>query len=199
MDLEDAHSLGIIEHQTCRDLLKNLVANLEIDDLHIIEQRLDSLEDKEKQIAYLRSKAIGGLITRAAEIYVGHFDEILNGTFATSLFDLISEHTPELSEIVSFSVANVYNHIRVVEIENAGYNVMYELLSHLIPSIILPKEKREVFDKKSVRLLPAAFNRDGEPEAERIWGVVDYVSGMTDNQATSLYRKIKGIDIGFSY
>ena len=199
MDLEDAHSLGIIEHQTCRDLLKNLVANLEIDDLHIIEQRLDSLEDKEKQIAYLRSKAIGGLITRAAEIYVEHFEEILNGTFATSLFDLISEHTPELSEIVSFSVANVYNHIRVVEIENAGYNVMYELLSHLIPSIILPKEKREVFDKKSVRLLPAAFNRDGEPEAERIWGVVDYVSGMTDNQATSLYRKIKGIDIGFSY
>ena len=29
--------------------------------------------------------------------------------------------------------------------------------------------------------------------------LVDYVSGMTDNQATSLYRKIKGIDIGFSY
>ena len=199
MDLEDAHSLGIIEHQTCRDLLKNLVANLEFDDIDIIERRLNSLNDKDKQIEYLRSKAIGGLIMRASEIYIANFEKIADGSFQTSLFDIIAEHTPELSEIVSFSVKNVYNHIRVVEIENAGYNIMYELLAHLIPSIIMPKEKREVFDKKSVRLLPQEFNDDRQSEAERIWSVVDYVSGMTDKQATSLYRKIKGIDIGFSY
>lgn len=199
MDLEDAHQLGIIEHTVCVDLLKNLVLHLGLDNLKTIENRLNTINEKNQRIAYLRSKAIGGLIMRAADIYLTHFEEILNGNFQRSLFDIISDDTSELSQIIDFSIHNVYNHIRVVEIENAGYNVMYELLSHLIPSVILPKEQREMSDKKAIRLLPADFLYEQGSEAERIWGVLDYVSGMTDTFATTLYRKIKGIDIGFSY
>ncbi|MCQ2285802.1 MAG: dNTP triphosphohydrolase [Bacteroidales bacterium] len=199
MDLEDAYRLGIIEHGVCVDLLKKLVENLSVDDINRINQRLSVVEDKSQQIAYLRSKAIGALIARTVEIYMEHLGEFINGTFTKSIFDIMADSTPQLSQIVEFSVENVYNHIRVVEIENAGYNVMYELLSHLIPSVILPKNQREVFDKKVIRLLPAAFFNEKFSEAERIWGVVDYVSGMTDNFATALYRKIKGIDIGFTY
>ena len=29
-------------------------------------------------------------------------------------------------------------------------------------------------------------------------GILDYVSGMTDNYATELYRRIKGIEIGMT-
>jgi dGTPase len=40
-----------------------------------------------------------------------------------------------LCRILNFSIEKIYNH-KAVEIENAGYNVMYELLDHFIPSIL---------------------------------------------------------------
>jgi len=94
-----------------------------------------------------------------------------------------------------FSIEKIYNHRAVVEIENAGYNVMYELLDHFIPSVI--KENPKNYDKKALQLLPEQFRYEGEPY-EKIMGVLDFVSGMTDNYATDLYRKIKGIDIGMT-
>ena len=33
---------------------------------------------------------------------------------------------------------------------------------------------------------------------QKVLGVLDYVSGMTDNYAADLYKKIKGIDIGMT-
>ena len=100
-----------------------------------------------------------------------------------------------MQDIKQFSIDEIYNHRAVVEIENAGYNVMYELLNHFIPSAI--KEKPKDYDKKALQLLPEQFRYDGEPY-EKVMGVLDFVSGMTDNYATDLYRKIKGIDIGMT-
>ena len=100
-----------------------------------------------------------------------------------------------MQDIKQFSIDEIYNHRAVVEIENAGYNVMYELLNHFIPSAI--KENPKDYDKKALQLLPEQFRYDGKPY-EKIMGVLDFVSGMTDNYATDLYRKIKGIDIGMT-
>ncbi|MGS0747659.1 hypothetical protein [Halpernia sp. GG3] len=84
-----------------------------------------------------------------------------------------------------------------MEIENAGYNVMYELLNHFIPSILKPKETQKSYDKWR-KLLPEQFVYSEGTDYEKVMGVLDFVSGMTDNFATDLYRKIKGIDIGMT-
>ncbi len=85
-----------------------------------------------------------------------------------------------------------------MEIENAGYNVMYELLDHFIIFIVKPLNERKSYDKKALKLLPEQFVYNEGSDYQKILGVLDFVSGMTDNYATDLYRKIKGIDIGMT-
>ncbi len=130
------------------------------------------------------------------EIYLNNISGFLDGTYPQSIFDTIRKKSETLTRIIDFSIENVYNHTQVVEIENAGYHIISELLSLFIPSIIIPEEKREVSDKKAIRLLPQQYGREGAFESVKIQGVVDYISGMTDNLATDLYRRIKGIEMG---
>ena len=51
----------------------------------------------------------------------------------------------------------IYGHRSVVEIENAGYNVMYELLNHFIPPIIKENQSVKVLRKKALQLIPSQF------------------------------------------
>ncbi len=198
IDLEDGHRLGIIGHAECRDLLTSLINSIGIDDIAKVKRRLDNFKDKNDQISYLRAKSIYSLIMRAKAIYETNFEAVLNGTFTTPLFDQIKKDCPALHEITAFSIENIYNHRSVVEIENAGYNVMYELLSHFVPPIIKSKSSRSKSESKAIKLIPSQFLYDNANSYNSVLGVLDYVSGMTDNYATDLYRKIKGIDIGMT-
>ncbi len=194
IDFEDAHRLGIVEHTECLEMLKNLV--LQFDDKHKIETTLNGLTDKNAKISYLRAKSISALTMRTKQVYENHIEEFLKGSFSKSLLDVINDETGALKGILDFSVKNIYNNRNVVEIENAGYNVMYELLSHFIPPILKHKGSREKSDDKAIKLLPPAFNYEDDTPYKRVLGVVDYISGMTDNYATDLYKRIKGIEIG---
>ena len=75
---------------------------------------------------------------------------------------------------------------------------MYELLNHFIPCVIKPVEKRKSYDRIALELIPPQFLYPQASLYEQVLGVVDFVAGMTDNFATDLYRKIKGIDIGMT-
>ena len=112
--------------------------------------------------------------------------------------DIYKTDNPSLQEIENFSIDKIYNHKNVIEIENAGYNVMYELLNHFIPPILTEKSQRKSYDKMALKLLPKQFLYEEGSDYQKVLGVIDFVSGMTDNFATDLYRKIKGIDIGMT-
>lgn len=196
IDFEDAHRLGIIEHNQCFDLLFSVVKNTGDNNLKLIKEKLDKTTDKNEKITYLRAIAINSLLNEVIAQYINHFDIIMKGALQQPLFDIIKSENSALQDIANFSVKHIYNHRSVLEIENAGYNVMYELLNHFVPPLLKQKIDRDGFDKKSLRLLPQNFNYDGETPYKRVMGVLDYISGMTDNYATDLYRRIKGIDIG---
>jgi dGTPase len=196
IDLEDSHRLGIIEHSNCIEMLKYLISCLGIDNMDKVNSHLNKLKDKNDQISYLRAKSINALTMTSKEIYNKRFDSFLKGTIKKSIFETIRESCDALNKITTFSIENIYNNRRVVEIENAGYNVMYELLSHFVPPILKVKEERNQSEKKALQLLPPTFNYDGETNYKKVLGVLDYVSGMTDNYATELYKRIKGIEIG---
>lgn len=198
IDLEDAHRLGIIEHTQCKDLLYYLIENTGIDNPGKVKSQLDKIKDRNDKISYLRAKSIYSLTMKSREIYEENFEAILEGDFKKPLFDIIKDDGEALKQITAFSVENIYNHRSVIEIENAGYNVMYELLAHFIPPAIKPAAERVQSDKKALRLIPSQFVYENGNAYERVLGILDYVSGMTDNYATDLYRKIKGIDIGMT-
>ena len=199
IDLEDSHRLGIIDHDKCKDLLLQLISTFDEKSGNRVKSRLEKIFDKNERIAYLRAKAIGQLINSTFEVYCEQFDLILNGNLNQSLLDGVKTAkgnavTEVLNEIEDFSVKNIYNHYSVIEIENAGFHLMNELLSHFIEPIL--KLNRSKSDEKAIKLIPAQFLYEDESDYKKVMGILDFVSGMTDNFAAELYRKIKGIEMG---
>lgn len=198
IDMEDAHRLGIVNSRDCEDLFIDLISAVNGNDIIRVKDKLSIISNANERISYLRAKVINSLINKSVSVYQSNFNKILDGTMDTALLDVFKQENSSLIEIEKFSIEKIYNHKNVIEIENAGYNVMYELLDHFIPSIILNKNQWKNYDKMALKLIPKQFVYDDATIYEKVLGVLDYVSGMTDNYATDLYRKIKGIEIGMS-
>lgn len=197
IDMEDAHRLGIVSTSDCEDLFMELIKS-ENQNIKRVEEKLTILTNSNERISYLRAKVINALINKSIELYKQNFSKILDGSLDRALLDIYKSDNRALQEIEDFSIAKIYNHKNVIEIENAGYNVMYELLNHFIPPVLKPKDQRKSYDKMALKLLPQQFVYDEGTDYQKVLGVIDFVSGMTDNFATDLYRKIKGIDIGMT-
>ncbi|RYY58693.1 MAG: dNTP triphosphohydrolase [Chitinophagaceae bacterium] len=197
IDLEDAHRLHIVEHNECRALLVSLLDNLG-SDMEKLDRNLSNIDNRNEKISFLRAITINALVMRATEIYKRDFEKILSGDYNKSLFDTIGDECPAIGQIINVSVRYIYNHRSVVEIENAGYNVMSELLSQMIPPVLASKTAITNAQKKAAKLIPEQFRYENGSNYQKVMGVLDFVSGMTDNYATDLYKKIKGIDIGMS-
>ncbi|MCK0202500.1 dNTP triphosphohydrolase [Ornithobacterium rhinotracheale] len=197
IDFEDAHRLGIVEHSLCIELFKQIIDELGGGlETRKIENRLNKIENKEDKVSYLRAKIIGYLVSEIIKKYKIHFSKIIVGDFSTSLYDLILNKSKSLQTIQEFSIENIYNYNSVIEIESAGYNVMNELLSYFVPAILKDKKLRTGYEKNAVKLLPPSCNYDGGNAYQKVLGVLDYISSMTDDYAVELYRRIKGIEIG---
>lgn len=198
IDMEDAHRLGIISTTDCENLFMDLIKSVNEKDAKRSAEKLLLFSNKNERISYLRAKVINALINKSTELYQQHFSEIIDGTLNKALLDIFKSESESFQEVERFSIEKIYGHRSVVEIENAGYNVMYELLNHFIPPIIKEKSERKGFEKKALQLIPSQFIYEDGTVYEKVLGVLDFVSGMTDNFATDLYRKIKGIDIGMT-
>jgi dGTPase len=201
IDMEDAHRLRIIDHNECVDIFTGLISeelNGEKNESEKIRDRLSKIEDKNAQISYLRAKIIGYLIRHTGEIFKENFQKILDGTLNHSLYDITKNDNKYLSKINDFSYKNIYNHRSVVEIENAGYNVIKELLQYFIFPALKPENQRKKSEDKAVKLIPDQFLFDTDEPYMKVLGVIDYISGMTDNYAVDLYRRMKGIETGIT-
>jgi dGTPase len=200
IDFEDAHRLGILDFNEIYDKFYAVITciNRKEDNIEEIDRKLDEIKNKNEQIAYLRSRAINSLILQASDIFIENIHVILNGKFNDTLIGVLGDNCSAFKEIERVSYAEIYNHRTVVEIELAGYNVMYELLQTMIPAVLKEEKKRDKLDKKAINLIPTQFGefKDANSPYEKSMGVIDYVSGMTDLYATEMYRKIKGIEIG---
>lgn len=197
IDMEDAHRLGIVSTSDCENLFFDLIKS-ENQNTKRVEAKLSIVTNANERISYLRAKVINALINKSIEIYQTNFSKILEGNLDHALLDIYKSENKSLQEIESFSIEKIYNHKAVIEIENAGYNVMNELLNHFISPVLKQKNERKSYDKMALKLLPKQFLYEGGTDYQKVLGVIDFVSGMTDNFATDLYRKIKGIDIGMT-
>lgn len=198
IDMEDAHRLGIVSTLACEELFIDLVYAVDPKETVKVKQKLSSLSNANERISYLRAKVINVLIKITTEIFILNFEPILSGSLNESLLDIFGKESPTLATIEEFSIKNIYRHRAVVEIENAGYNVIYELLNHFVPPILKKEAQLKNYDLMALRLIPQQFIYPEGSPYKKVLGVLDYVTGMTDNYATDMYRKIKGIDIGMT-
>lgn len=196
IDFEDGIRIGLIPFRDGEELLKQVIAK-EFD-----ESRYNQIGDQREKISYLRAKAINTLINTTSEIFLAHESDFLSGAKDISLIDLIPEHIAQpLNEILSLSIEHVYRSKNVIQIEVAGFNVVAELLDTFIHAVNdyhtfgAKLKKERPYSDKLIRLFPKQFLTGSEDQYLRILRVCEFVAGMTDTYAVSLFRRIKGIEL----
>ena len=134
---------------------------------------------------FMASCAVSGLL---------HFS-ILDGSFNKSLVDGIEMAQAALKNVEEISVQRIYGHDTVVQVEIAGYNVMSELLELFVPALL--KDKPSHKEEKILNLFPYQFTefRETGSKYEKVMSALDHLSGMTDEYATEMYKRLKGIEI----
>ncbi|MEE9373556.1 MAG: dNTP triphosphohydrolase [Saprospiraceae bacterium] len=194
MDLEDAQKLQIISYEECVERLIALINGITNGKRQSVERISEFISDKNEQVSFLRAMAINALINHSVQIFKENKDVIIEGNLDEGLLDILGNEHKEWNEIQQFSLQKIYLNNKVVEIEIAGFNVMYVLLEHFLPTAL--NTSKSIKHKMIKKLIPDQFKpQEGETTYERVMHIIDFVSGMTDLYATDLYRKITGIEI----
>lgn len=82
----------------------------------------------------------------------------------------------------------------VLHIEAAGFEVLGSLLDKVVPALVGGKGLKTSAEKKILEIIPEQFKR-GKTPYERLLSATDFVSGMTDSFAVTLYRRLRGIEL----
>lgn len=195
VDMEDAHRLKILSKKQVEEAFMDVIKKLGEDSAGRTYGYYKNIEDASEAIAFLRARIINLMVNKSTDVFSDHRSEILNGNFDDTLIDNIEKNFGALKSIREISLERIYQHDSVIQIEIAGYNVMSELLSLFIPALL--KEQPSHKEQKVLRLFPYQFTEFELASSmyEKVMNALDYLSGMTDEYATEMYRKLKGIVI----
>lgn len=187
MDIEDAHKLRLLTDEQTLELLSAFFTE---ERRHVIRKSFDYVSDINEQIVYLRSCVINALEHDCVRVFVENEKDILNGTFEGSLIDHISD---ELKQAYRQCEETAYKHIYrcrdVVDIDLAGYRIIYTLLELMTNAVLEPQK---AYSQLLISRVSHQYQLNASTLYERIMAVIDYISGMTDVYALDLYRKING-------
>jgi len=194
IDLEDGCSLGLVSYDEARLLFEGVITKNKSK-----LGKLDQLASQQEKIGYLRALAIGDLMDECSSLFLSKEEDILSGTFDQALAD----HCPSkaaLQKIIDVSRSKIYQARQVVEIEAAGHEVLPGLLEEFTKAglYLMQNQKSRKYQNLQL-LLPKEVHLEIAAHPENAYlmlrNVVDFVSGLTDRHALSLYRKIKGISV----
>lgn len=193
IDLEDGCNLGLVNYNDAEALYEGVITRS--------RSKLGKLKDlatNEEKISYLRALAIADLTNELSALFLEQERSILDGTFDTALADACSS-AKALNEIIKVSVEKIYRSRHVLEIEASGHIVLPGLLEEFARAgefILQPGSSRK-YQNLSL-LLPAETRSQIAAKQITTYSmlrlIIDFVSGLTDRHALSLYRKIKGIE-----
>ena len=190
MDIEDAHKLRLLSAEETIDLFMSFFTDSQKERRYAIMRNVDDMNEK---IAYLRSSVIGTLISACTEVFLDNEADILSGRFSGSLVKHIDPKRSEAySSCTELSVDRIYRSQEVLDVELAGYKIIYVLMEELMQAVFNPDK---VYSKQLLRRIPSQYDVYAPDAYSRIMAVLDYVSGMTDVYALDLYQKITGMSL----
>lgn len=195
IDLEDGCTLGLVSIEQTIALLGKILGD------KFQPEKLEKYSFEHQKLAILRAMAIGKLIEECVQAFKEKEEEILKGEFDQSLTDIIPS-AQALAEISNLSVEKIYRSKPVLEKEAAGFQVLEGLLEVFSQALNHKYYQTDLYsgkDKSILRLLPDDFPLEGWGDNTNPYpmlrSLVDFISGMTDKFALSLYRKVKGISL----
>ena len=193
IDLEDGCRLHLLAFEETVELLSGILGN------KIDRQKLNASHSLNQKLGTLRAMAIGELIDTCTEVFLSHESDILSGKFDTALTDLC-KFKDALHHISEVSVSKIYRAHHVVEIEASGHQILPGLLEEFVKAgeYRLKKQRSRKFENLQLLLPPEVLHAiDNNPDDHyaMLRLIIDFVSGLTDKHALSLYRRIKGISL----
>lgn len=195
VDMEDAHRLGILPKKEVETAFMDVMQQVKKEEAARTFQYYNDITDPNESIAFLRARVINLLASRVTEIFHDNQRAILDGSFNDTLLDCLETECHALKSVKEISVEKIYGHDTVIQVELAGYNVMSELLQLFVPALL--KEKPSHKEQKVLRLFPYQFTEFelNHSKYTKVLNALDFISGMTDEYATEMYRRLKGISI----
>lgn len=163
------------------------------------------------QVRLFRNYVQGHLIRTAVDSFFEHYDLIMDGKFELS--DLLEKDRKLIHYLKKITSIYCFSCDEVLTLEFVGDRTIKELLDifynaiHTSNADIIRDEKK--YEGKIYHLISdnykyiAAFDYDVEKqkelkdinEYEKMHLIVDFISGMTDSYAVSLYKKLLGISL----
>ena len=193
IDLEDGCRLGLVSLKDTIELLASILKG------DFKPDKLEKISGQNEKVGVLRAMAINKLVKECIDVFLGHETDILEGKFDSALTDLC-DSKKSLDVISTISVEKIYRARHVVEIEASGHQVLPGLLQEFTQAgvYILNKEKSRKY-QNLILLLPeeirTAIAQQPDNYYQMLRLIIDFVSGLTDRHALSLYRKIHGMSL----
>lgn len=193
IDLEDGCRLNLVSYDDTVELYAGVLRD------KFDKAKLERIESLDERIGTLRALSIGVLIDECCTLFLDEEENLLKGTFDISLTDKIPT-TDVLKEIESLSIEKIYRARSVMETEAAGFEVVPGLLASFTTAAYEQMKNGSVTkrNQSALRLLPVEIRKEIDQQKSLyavMMSCVDFVSGMTDSHAISLFRKIKGISL----
>lgn len=190
IDLEDGCRMGLVSFNETVDLLAPILGS------KLDKQKLSTSAGLNEKLGVLRAMAIGELIDASTEVFLENEKSILDGSFDKALTDLC-RFKDALGVINTVSIEKIYHTHTVVEIEASGHEVLPGLLHEFVTAGMEIKNSNASKKNTNLALLfPEEIRAAIAVESDNykiLREVIDFISGLTDRHALSLYRKIKGI------
>jgi dGTPase len=190
IDLEDGCSLGLVSYEEAKSLFENVITKNKSK-----LGKLSSLNSKAEKIGFLRALAIGDLMDECSTLFLDSEKEILAGKFDQALAD----HCPSrqgLKKIIEVSIEKIYRARQVVEIEATGHEVLPGLLEEFLQAGLHLSQKGVSRKYSNLSLLLPEDIRWNVQQSQNSYiiarNIIDFISGLTDRHAISLFRKIRG-------
>jgi dGTPase len=192
IDLEDGCNLGLVSYAEAEALFEGVISKSKSK-----LGKLVHLHSREEKIGFLRALAIHDLAEQCSALFLDREREILDGKFDIALADCCDSKN-ELKKIIEVSREKIYRSRHVVEIEASGHEILPGLLEEFVRAgMHLQKPRSSRKYDNLVMLLPldivSAIRSDVSNTYQMLRWITDFVSGLTDKHALSLYQKIKGI------
>ncbi|OON70399.1 deoxyguanosinetriphosphate triphosphohydrolase [Hymenobacter sp. CRA2] len=190
IDFEDALKLGLIAPEQGLQLLRDMLAD------PADRPRTVQWYDWREELGYLRARLIGKLVAETAACFARHAPAMLVGEYDACLIQEL-DCWQALQEVQQLSVQHLYRSRPVLQTEAAGFEVLAGLLDAFLHATFDPTAGAR--SRKLLDLVPAQYRAVG-PQAdlsayEQIILLTDYVGALTDQNALSLFRTIRGIDL----
>lgn len=188
VDVEDAYQIGEIDFNDAFDQLYPLTGDF------LAQSQLNAMRSSSDKLAYLRAKAIGNLVEQTVHCFKAQENAMLTGNYHSALIEDIASAST-LQALRQFSKAHIYNCRAVLEIQVAGHRVLNGLLRAFVGAYVGQK-KGERLGTMLWHLLPHRYRLEAQTsDYHALLAICDYISGMTDSYAVTLYKKITGISL----